>query len=294
MDNLTLQAHHHPLESDERFRSLAEYVNHLMHRRAYEEVAGLAAGKACLDWGCNAGYGIERLLTTASSAAGLDVSPRAVDAASEKLRGRADVRLYDGVRSDFVSESFDLITSFQVIEHVADYDAYFSEITRLLRPDGTAVFTTPNAVLRLDPGMKPWYEFHVREFRPPELRELLETQFESVEIRGLFAADELYWIERSRYDRARRAARQGARMRQAVKDRLRESFPWLVPARDRLRRLLGRTPEEDAEEEVDCSRFSTADFFYRADGLDEALDLMAICRKPRLGGSRATTGVPGK
>lgn len=85
--------------------------------------------------------------------------------------------------------------SFQVIEHIANAGAYLSEIARVLRSDGVALFTTPNAAIRLDPGMKPWNEFHVREYLAEELSALLRATFPGVAVRGLFAADELYRTE---------------------------------------------------------------------------------------------------
>jgi 2-polyprenyl-3-methyl-5-hydroxy-6-metoxy-1,4-benzoquinol methylase len=42
------------------------------------------------------------------------------------------------------SESFDLITSNQVVEHVADPQGALSEIRRLLKPGGVFIFHTPN------------------------------------------------------------------------------------------------------------------------------------------------------
>ena len=234
--NLALQAEQHPLVDDQTFLSIEEVVNYLVHLRAYEEAARLAAGKAVLDVGCNVGYGIQVLASTAASVAGIDVSPQAVQAAQQRLGSTADIRLYDGVQCSFTARSFDVATSFQVIEHVSDYQAYLSEIIRLLRPDGLVVFTTPNARIRLDPGMKPWNEFHVREFNHSELKELLSTWFEAVEIRGLFGKDELYQIERNRCERARVAARsQPSRPRPTLRAVVKRVFPWLVPFRNALR-----------------------------------------------------------
>ena len=177
---------------------------------------GSREGQAILDVGCNMGYGIQIMSAKAAFAAGLDVSPPAVEAAKKHLGNAADVRLYDGSRSDFPSQSFDLITSFQVIEHISDYESYFSELVRLLRPTGVALFTTPNSLIRLDPGMKPWYDFHVREFTPGELHALLATRFEEVTVRGMFGREDLYWIERNRVELARRVARPGRKRVQAL------------------------------------------------------------------------------
>lgn len=273
----------HPLIDDRTFTSLEGYVNHLIHVRAYEEASRLAAGKDVLDVGCNMGYGVEVLQTTASRVAGIDVSSGAVKAANARLRGSADIRLYDGVRCSFASDSFDLVTSFQVIEHIADYDLYLSEIIRMLRADGIAIFTTPNAHLRLDPGMKPWNSFHVREFTPAEFRELLSKWFADVEVRGLFGDHDIYEVERRRLETARTAARL-ARPENvgSVREVVKRYLPWAAGIRTFLRENVFRPKKNSFElSQSHLQRFSTGNLFYRSDDLERSLDLMAVCHGPK-------------
>ncbi len=169
-----------------------------------------------------------------------------------------------------------------MIEHVSDHEAYLSEIIRLVRPDGLVVFTTPNAQIRLYPGMKPWNEFHVRDFTPAELRELLSTWFDTVEIRGLFGKEELHAIEHDRVARARDGARSGpAGVRRVLRQFVKRAFRRVISARDARRIRAQREEEPGALDPSAMARFSTQDLFYRSDCLDEALDLMAICRDPR-------------
>src|SRR5258707_171129 len=87
------------------------------------------------------------------------------------------------------------LLSIQVIEHIVDMDAYLNEIWRVLKPGGIVVFSTPNAAIRLDPGMKPWNRFHIQEFTPVQLEALLRATFAEVKLRGQFAKDEIYRIE---------------------------------------------------------------------------------------------------
>ncbi len=56
-------------------------------------------------------------------------------------------------RWPFADASFDLLLCMEVIEFVEDLDGFFSEVCRVLRPDGVAVLTTPAGVrlLRHDP-----------------------------------------------------------------------------------------------------------------------------------------------
>jgi len=131
--------------------------------------------------------------------AGLDLAEHSILAARHRMPDlESSIRLYDGDRLPFPPGTFDVVTSFQVIEHVGDYKKYFSHVLEALKPGGLAIFTTPNKDLRLDPGDKPWNPFHVREFTASELKELLHSWFSSVEIRGLHATPEMEAIERRR------------------------------------------------------------------------------------------------
>jgi SAM-dependent methyltransferase len=281
--NIRFQADHHPLVFSGRFSSLTDYCLHLMHLKAYEEAASLAAGKAILDLGCNNGYGSAVLGEVCSQVVALDVSPSAIEDARERFGNRdIDFRLYDGRNIPCDNQSFDVAVSFQVIEHLADTAPYLTEITRVLRPSGSALFTTPNAAIRLDRDMKPWNEFHVGEYRADELAGILKVVFDEVNIRGLFAIEELYQIELDRCQKAlqttrsRNPPRRRSLLEQS-RDMLAHFTKIILPssAIDYIRaRRAVITPELDP---VMIKKYSTGDLFYRSDNLDEALDLMAIC-----------------
>ena len=58
---------------------------------------------------------------------------------------RGNVQCQDVQRLTFADESFDLVTSTEVFEHVADDRRGFAEIYRVLKPGGNFVFTVPLA-----------------------------------------------------------------------------------------------------------------------------------------------------
>ncbi|MEX1169639.1 MAG: methyltransferase domain-containing protein [Chloroflexota bacterium] len=242
-ETVRLQAEEHPLIEDMPPATPAEHCLRLMHLRAYDEAVSHAAGRDVLDVGCNTGYGTIRFAPIAHRVVGVDVSPRAIDAA--RLRapdGRPEFILTTGFELPFPAATFDLVTSFQVLEHVPDPLTFLRELARVLRPGGTVILATPNASTRLYPGMTPWNRFHVHEYMAVELADLLRGVYPRVTVLGMFGAPELYETEIRRVDAARQrirskeeaAARQTARQAadaakaQAGASRHRAPRPWPV------------------------------------------------------------------
>jgi len=72
--NVNRQANEHPLVVDSVFKTIEEYVLHLIHLKSYETASEIRICKDVLDWGCNMGYGMEILARNAASVSGLDLS----------------------------------------------------------------------------------------------------------------------------------------------------------------------------------------------------------------------------
>jgi SAM-dependent methyltransferase len=208
IETIRLQAEEHPLIEDDPPATPAEHCLRLMHLRAYDEAAAHAHGRDVLDVGCNTGYGTIRFTPVARRVVGVDVSARAIDAARLRATdGRPEFVATDGFDLPFPDASFDLVTSFQVLEHVPDAGTYLREIRRVVRPGGRVILATPNAATRLYPGMAPWNRFHVREYLASELEALLADTFPGVRIRGMFGTPTLYETEIRRVDAARQRIR---------------------------------------------------------------------------------------
>ncbi len=278
-----LHAEKHNLIDTQNFPSKEAYVLHLTHLAAYAQASRLAGNKKVLDVGCNTGYGSEILLRSAKDVVGVDVSEKAVSAANRQ-HGHLGLtfQVIDGKCLPFEDNEFDMIVSCQVIEHIVDYDTYISELQRVLSTQGMAVFTTPNALLRLDTGMKPWNEFHVREFNYRELESLLGQFFPAVRVFGLFAEEPLYSIEVNRLRRNREYARKRNKRETAPRWRcsLRSLAKTLVPQPvvTRLREISKPTASEVSVCDQDfMDAHGIDDFVYRAKDMEIALDLMAVC-----------------
>jgi cyclopropane fatty-acyl-phospholipid synthase-like methyltransferase len=287
------QAEHHFLMQTGEFSNLEELCLHLRHVKGYEIAAAVAKGKRVLDLGCNNAYGTALLGRYSRQVVGVDVSPSAL----QDARRRFDhpplqlVRI-DGVALPFPAHSFDVIVSFQVIEHIADYAAYLSEMRRVLTADGIALLTTPNAKLRLDAGQSPWNEFHVHEFCGEELSRLLAQWFPNVCVGGLTAQASMYDVERARLARIRTNAERidrAVRWRAATVRALRRTLPaWFVRLLARADNLVENTvqsvkppPPPASLDPVVAAQHSTAEFFVDTRNVDSAIDLVAVCSPQR-------------
>ncbi len=273
---IAFQARHHVMMPSGKFGSLGEYCLALMHRRDYEDAAGMAGGKKVLDLGCNNGYGTSIIAGKATEVVGLDVSPQATELARERYGAPStEFITFDGLRIPFPDDSFGLVVSLQVIEHVMDAGAYLREIIRVLAPGGRVMFTTPNAVIRLDPGMVPWNSYHVREYTPEQLRAELERYFSRVKLYGMFASEPLYSMEIERSASSREIARE----RSWLFLKTREIMPMPVLGLIRTVRvaLAGQRKREESVSHEEMNRFSTADYFYRDSELEASINLKAIC-----------------
>lgn len=140
-----------------------------------------AAGARLLDVGCGPGAGLEAARTLGYEAWGLDVSAPAVAVASSRHPDR--VRL--GTLSDrlFPEGFFDVITLFDVIEHVHDPRRFAVDLAWHLAPEGRLVVATPNveSLLARVSGRR-WVSYkipeHVSFFSPRTLAAALAPGFE--------------------------------------------------------------------------------------------------------------------
>jgi SAM-dependent methyltransferase len=155
------------------------------HRARYRFAARQAHGARVLDAACGNGYGAQILEGAgARSVVGIDLSADAL-ALAETLRPRASqVRFLRGdlARLPFEPFSFDLIASFESIEHVGEPRQTVAEFARVLAPGGSLLMSSPNGAFY--PGGHSGNPFHHIEYTAQELRTLVAPHFGSVTIYG--------------------------------------------------------------------------------------------------------------
>ncbi|KAK0366170.1 hypothetical protein LTR94_003793 [Friedmanniomyces endolithicus] len=102
-------------------------------------------GKRALDVGCGAGLLAEPLARLGASVTGLDAAPENIAVAVAHAQGQGLAIDYRATPVEQVSDSgYDLVTSMEVIEHVADPAAFVRALAAKLAPDGLMILSTPN------------------------------------------------------------------------------------------------------------------------------------------------------
>jgi len=233
------------------------------HRAEYALCASLLGPGRVLDLGCGTGHSYE--LLAPRETVGVDLDPAALSGQDRETHV-ADMR-----RLPFTPQAFDAVVSIQSIEHVPDPEQVLAEVSRVLRPDGRAIFVTPNRLTfgRPDEIIDP---YHYVEYDAEDLRTLCNRFFASVEVRALHASPRYMAIhDDERRELERLLARDPLRIRRLIPRRLAQRLYDRRLSGDRLRPRPGAieiTPE---------------DFWLSPERLNEAIDLFAICDRPRLG-----------
>jgi ubiquinone/menaquinone biosynthesis C-methylase UbiE len=147
------------------------------HTARYSFALPYIKDKKVLDIACGTGYGLAFLKSTAKSVTGVDVDAVAAKQALSECDAKARVLLGDGTNLPFIDESFDVVTSFETLEHLFERKLFLSELKRVLKPNGLLILSTPNAHYTKPINGKPTNKFHVFEYTTEELKAELESQF---------------------------------------------------------------------------------------------------------------------
>lgn len=129
-----------------------------------------------LDIGCNLGLFVKAAVNAGYRAEGIELNA----ACAEYARNTTGIIVFEGLleKANFPTHSFDIVTLFDVLEHVRNPMVLLQEIRRILRPNGILVLQMPNIrsfMATLMRNQWPWLcpPDHVFHFSPQSLRNIL-------------------------------------------------------------------------------------------------------------------------
>ncbi|MGC4022129.1 MAG: class I SAM-dependent methyltransferase [Cyclobacteriaceae bacterium] len=142
-------------------------------------IAADRVGGNLLEVGCGEGRGVQWLAPKTTSYSAIDKIAPVIDKLKEKYP-QGNFISGNIPPLPYADNTFDCVVSFQVIEHIRDDNSFLKEISRVLKPNGLALLTTPNRPMSL--SRNPWHE---REYTADELTTLAKKYFSSVEMKGI-------------------------------------------------------------------------------------------------------------
>jgi SAM-dependent methyltransferase len=165
-------------------------------RRLERALRGGPAGGRALDVGCAAGFCMQVLAERGFDVRGVEVSPTI--AATAQARFGADA-VHVGTLDTAPSEpgTFDLVTLWDVVEHVPDPRALLVRALQLLAPGGLLVLETQNVASAFARALGPrWHHYkhaeHLYHFTPPTIRRLLEQS--GLRVEAITSRDAGKWV----------------------------------------------------------------------------------------------------
>jgi len=164
-----------------------EIKGYYLHLSRYKFASRFVKGKVCLDLGCGTGYGSFFLLKKgAKIVIGGDKSEKALLYANNYYKSKQEKSLefvyLNATSLPFVDNFFDVVISFELIEHLKDHETFLSEIKRVLKKGGILILSTPNR--RVGSIILTDWKYHIHEFSKGELLNSVNKHFVCSKIYG--------------------------------------------------------------------------------------------------------------
>ncbi len=133
-----------------------------------------------LEIGCGEGRGIALLKDKCTSYTAIDKIKPVLDALTNTYPDVTFIQDNIPPLNKLKDNAYDVVITFQVIEHIKNDKLFLEEIKRVLKPGGKALITTPNIKKTLT--RNPW---HIREYTAEQLTMLAKSIFDKVTMMGV-------------------------------------------------------------------------------------------------------------
>jgi len=156
-----------------------------VHLARYRFAQLWAQGKTVLDVACGTGYGSALLAQTAEAVVGIDIDHETIEYANRHYcLPNCGFATGNASHISFSDRSFDLVVSFETIEHIERPAQFVNEAHRVLRSGGILLVSTPPrsrlAGIKELLGQQHANPYHVHEFTRRQFSRLLEERFQHV------------------------------------------------------------------------------------------------------------------
>ena len=156
------------------------------HLHRYEEVIkSLSGNETILDIACGTGFGTHLLSTNSTGKVyGGDLSSEAIKLCQKIWNNdNLSYEIMDGTKLKFEDNTFDVVVSFETIEHTTSFNEMIEEIKRVVKPNGIIYLSTPNIKINSPSGVIK-NPFHTQEWDHTELSKILRKHFQKFKLFG--------------------------------------------------------------------------------------------------------------
>lgn len=146
-----------------------------IHLNRYAFVKPFCEGACILDAACGQGYGSYLMKTWgAKEVTGIDIDAESVAKASQLFQEEGlQYSVHTVEALPFADASFDVVVSFETIEHIDSPELFLQEIKRVLKPGGTVILSCPNDNYYYENDITK-NPFHKREYTYFQFKEMAE------------------------------------------------------------------------------------------------------------------------
>lgn len=235
---------------------------------AYEFAREYVKGKQTADIGCADGYGTQYLADYTLSTVGVDYSEATIAHARAKHKAKTNLTFKSGSVPPLPldTDSMEVVTAFQFIEHIHDRVGFIKEVYRVLKPGGVFLCTTPN--IKMSIARNP---FHVHEYTFDEMQKEISSVFTHIELKGLQGNEKVnkYYEDNARW------AKKILRLDPLGIHKM-VPASWLVKPYNFLTTLMRKDLKDNNN---DTLHITSKDFYLTNDRLDFTWDIYVIARK---------------
>lgn len=164
------------------------------HKFAYNYAKRYVKNKTVLEIGCGTGYGSNLLEKYVKNITAFDKDSNTIKIDIAKYRGKKINFLCSSIEDFYIKKHFDVVISFQVIEHIKNPELFIKKVFTFLKPHGLFIITTPNFKTQ-SYNENP---YHVHEYTAAELKKFLVKYGFSPHIYGIKGNNKVRTYEKIR------------------------------------------------------------------------------------------------